>query len=90
MRIIKTLIFALATASSAAAFSLSMSAAPTRVAVFGGTGFVGSAVCERLVKKGFSVTAVSRRGTNPKPGDEHLDQVNWVKVSVIKLIFCQH
>ena len=58
-----------------------MSTSPKRVAVFGGTGFVGSAVCERLVKKGYAVTAVSRRGTNPKPGDENLDQVNWVKVS---------
>jgi len=56
-----------------------MAASPKRVAVFGGTGYVGSAVCERLVKKGYAVTAVSRRGTNPKPGDEFLDQVSWVK-----------
>jgi len=64
---------------SANAFSLSMAASPQRVAVFGGTGFVGSAVCERLVKKGYDVTAISRRGKNPKPGDEYLDQVKWVK-----------
>jgi len=56
-----------------------MSASPKRVAVFGGTGYVGSRVCERLVEKGYSVTAVSRRGENPKPGDSNLDQVNWVK-----------
>jgi len=56
-----------------------MSSSTKRVAVFGGTGFVGSAVCERLVKKGYDVTAVSRRGTNPKPGDVNLDQVTWVK-----------
>jgi len=56
-----------------------MATSPKRVAVFGGTGFVGSAVCERLVKKGYDVTAVSRRGTNPKPGDRNLDQVTWVK-----------
>jgi len=79
MRVINSILLASTIASSAAAFSLSMSAAPKRVAVFGGTGFVGSAVCERLVKKGYAVTAVSRRGTNPKPGDEYLDQVNWVK-----------
>jgi len=65
--------------TKAAAFSLSMAASSKRVAVFGGTGFVGSAVCERLVKKGYDVTAVSRRGTNPKPGDKNLDQVTWVK-----------
>jgi nucleoside-diphosphate-sugar epimerase len=80
MRILSTFIIAFSAASSVAAFSLSMmSAAPKRVAVFGGTGFVGSAVCERLVKKGYDVTGVSRRGVNPKPGDENLDKVNWVK-----------
>jgi len=52
---------------------------PTKVAVFGGTGYVGSQVCERLVKKGYDVTGVSRRGVNPRPGkSEYLDQVNWV------------
>ena len=50
-----------------------------KVAVFGGTGFVGSAVCERLAKKGYDVVAVSRRGVNPKPGDKYLDQVTWVQ-----------
>lgn len=53
-------------------------APPSKVAVFGGTGFVGSAVCERLVKKGYEVTGVSRRGQNPKPDNKYLDQVNWV------------
>lgn len=53
-------------------------ATPKQVAVFGGTGFVGSAVCERLVKKGYSVKAVSRRGVNPRPDDDVLEQVQWV------------
>ena len=39
---------------------------------------MGSAVCERLIKRGHKVTAVSRRGINPKPNSE-LGQVNWVK-----------
>jgi len=60
--------------SSASALST-----PKRVAVFGGTGYVGSRVCERLVTKGYDVTAISRRGENPKPGDSVLDQVTWVK-----------
>jgi len=51
---------------------------PSKVAVFGGTGYVGSAVCERLVKKGYDVTGVSRRGVNPRPNDKNLAQVNWV------------
>jgi hypothetical protein len=76
MRIFSTLLVTVAISS---VHGLSMSASPKRVAVFGGTGYVGSRVCERLVEKGYSVTAVSRRGENPKPGDSNLDQVNWVK-----------
>ena len=40
---------------------------------------MGSQVCERLVKKGYEVTGVSRRGTNPRPNNDYLEQVNWVK-----------
>jgi len=50
-----------------------------KVAVFGGTGYVGSQVCERLVKRGYSVVGVSRRGTNPRPDNEFLSEVDWVK-----------
>lgn len=57
----------------------SLAARPLKVTVFGGTGYVGSAVCERLVKRGHEVTAVSRRGLNPKPDSEELSQVNWVQ-----------
>lgn len=53
---------------------------PKKVVVFGGTGYVGSQVCERLAKKGYQVTGVSRRGQNPRPGkSENLDKVNWVQ-----------
>lgn len=54
-------------------------ARPLRVTVFGGTGYVGSAVCERLVQRGHIVTAISRRGVNPKPNSESLSQVNWIQ-----------
>lgn len=65
--------------SAAALLSTSSALAPPqKVAVFGGTGYVGSQVCERLVKKGYAVTGVSRRGTNPRPNNEALEQVNWV------------
>jgi nucleoside-diphosphate-sugar epimerase len=64
---------------AAAISSASALSTPKRVAVFGGTGYVGSRVCERLVNKGYDVTAISRRGENPKPGDSALDQVTWVK-----------
>lgn len=51
---------------------------PMKVTVFGGTGYVGSQVCERLIKRGHEVTALSRRGVNPKPDSKELSQVNWV------------
>jgi len=79
MRIIQTTFLAICyTAVSTAAFGNSANA-PKKVAVFGGTGYVGSAVCERLIQKGYDVTAISRRGTNPKPNDTNLNQVKWVK-----------
>lgn len=52
-------------------------APPQKVVVFGGTGYVGSQVCERLVNKGYQVTGVSRRGVNPKPNNAALEQVVW-------------
>lgn len=57
----------------------SLAARPLRVTVLGGTGYVGSAVCERLIKRGHTVTAVSRRGENPKPESKELSEVNWVQ-----------
>ena len=58
--------------------ALSTAATPKKVAVFGGTGYVGSAVCERLAARGHAVTALSRRGINPKPNDENLSKVTWI------------
>jgi hypothetical protein len=52
---------------------------PLKVTVFGGTGYVGSAVCERLVQRGHTVTAVTKRGMNPRPDSEELSQVNWIE-----------
>jgi len=70
----------LLTAASIAPVAVqSLASRPLRVAVFGGTGYVGSAVCERLIKRGHEVTAVSRRGKNPKPDSEELSKVNWVQ-----------
>lgn len=74
----KVISLLLAAAMAPAAVN-SLSARPLRVTVFGGTGYVGSAVCERLIKRGHEVTAVSRRGENPKPDSEELCQVNWVQ-----------
>ena len=55
--------------------AFSLATRPLKVTVFGGTGYVGSAVCERLIQRGHEVTAVSRRGVNPKPDSKELSQV---------------
>lgn len=70
------LIAALLALAAPSTFAL---APPKKVVVFGGTGYVGSQVCERLAKKGYQVTGVSRRGQNPRPGNAALDQVTWVQ-----------
>ena len=66
---------AIAVVSLPSAVQSLASTRPLRVTVFGGTGYVGSAVCERLVQRGHDVTAVSRRGVNPKPDSKELSKV---------------
>lgn len=65
--------------STSSALAVQKNTKKPQVAVFGGTGYVGSQVCSRLIQKGYDVTAVSRRGVNPKPQDEFLSQVKWVQ-----------
>lgn len=63
---------------------------PSNVVVFGGTGYVGSKVCERLIEKGFTVTGVSRRGMNPDPSSPTLEQVQWVSGDATQYDEVQH
>ena len=50
---------------------------PPRLVVAGGTGFVGREICREAVNRGWSVTSLSRRGSNPEPGSA-LDSVDFV------------
>ena len=50
---------------------------PPRLLVAGGTGFVGREICREAVNRGWSVTSLSRRGSNPEPGSA-LDAVDFV------------
>ena len=50
-----------------------------RLLVLGGNGFVGREVCRLAVQRGFQVTSLSRRGENPEPGNQELDQVPWLE-----------
>lgn len=56
-----------------------------KVTVVGGTGFVGSRVCQQLVSKGASVTSVSKTGTIPKwcTGEPWTSEVKWVSVDLL-------
>jgi len=55
-----------------------------KVTVIGGTGFVGSRVCQQLVQKGASVTSVSRSGVVPKwcATEDWTRDVTWESVDL--------
>jgi nucleoside-diphosphate-sugar epimerase len=48
-----------------------------RVLVLGGSGFVGSAITERALARGYAVTSVSRRGAPPDASEGALRAVDW-------------
>jgi len=55
-----------------------------KVTVVGGTGFVGSRVCQQLVRKGASVTSVSLSGVVPKwcANEDWTRDVTWESVDL--------
>ena len=72
--------------------STAPSAATMRIAVCGGSGFIGASVCKALVACGCVVTSISRTG-GPEPamkgsalerfqGEEWFSQVNWVRADL--------
>eukprot|EP00638_Chattonella_subsalsa_P004181 CAMPEP_0117760118 /NCGR_PEP_ID=MMETSP0947-20121206/16407_1 /TAXON_ID=44440 /ORGANISM="Chattonella subsalsa, Strain CCMP2191" /LENGTH=255 /DNA_ID=CAMNT_0005580683 /DNA_START=210 /DNA_END=977 /DNA_ORIENTATION=- len=56
-----------------------------KVAVLGGSGFVGSRVCEVLAERGCSVTSVSRTGTIPSWAEskDWAEGVSWEQGNVL-------
>ena len=60
-------------------------AAPS-VTVVGGSGFVGSRVCELLVARGAAVRSVSKSGKAPEwcAGQEWAQQVTWVANDLVR------
>ena len=54
-------------------------ATPPRIAVFGGSGFIGSRVCQTLTGAGCSVVSVSRTGAPPAwaAAQPWSQQVEW-------------
>jgi len=50
-----------------------------KIVVLGGSGFVGSRICERLVKDSASVVSISRTGQPSKGACAWGDKVQWVK-----------
>ena len=62
---------------------LTTAAALKQCTVFGGSGFVGKAVCKTLAAKGVAVTSVSRSG-RPADAEPWMDQVDWVAADAAK------
>merc|ERR1712050_580287 len=58
----------------------------TKVTVVGGTGFVGSRVCQRLVEAGCEVTSVSKSGSVPKwcASEAWTQNVKWVANNLVR------
>eukprot|EP00301_Raphidiophrys_heterophryoidea_P025301 c8459_g1_i1.p1 GENE.c8459_g1_i1~~c8459_g1_i1.p1 ORF type:complete len:294 (+),score=80.97 c8459_g1_i1:102-983(+) len=58
-----------------------------RIVVFGGNGFVGSAICREAVKRGLTVQSVSRSGSAPPllsaEKDSWIKKVEWLKGDVL-------
>ena len=54
-----------------------------KACVFGGSGFVGKAVCKTLAAKGVAVTSVSRSG-RPADAEPWMDKVDWVAADAAK------
>ena len=62
---------------------LTTAAALKQCTVFGGSGFVGKAVCKTLAAKGVAVTSVSRSG-RPADAEPWMDKVDWVAADAAK------
>ena len=58
-------------------------AAALKTCVFGGSGFVGKAVCKTLARQGVAVTSVSRSG-RPADAEPWMDKVDWVAADAAK------
>ena len=60
-------------------------ATPPRIAVFGGSGFIGSRVCQTLTGAGCSVVSVSRTGAPPAwvAAQPWSQQVEWLAADAL-------
>ncbi len=52
-----------------------------KLLVFGGSGFVGTRVCEEAVKTGLAVVSVNRSGP-PKLSADWVSNVEWIQVPI--------
>lgn len=83
----EALLAALATAASGPLQA--QAASRPKVVVLGGSGFIGSRICERLVEAGASVTSVSRGGGPPERAGAWAQQVLWIRGDVLSMDLSQ-
>ena len=95
MMMFRVLAFALCTTIPCLAWQPSMRSSSSlrmsstdgmQVTVVGGTGFVGSRVCQILTEKGASVRSISKSGTVPKwcKEEEWTNKVTWSAVDLLE------
>ncbi|KAG2436772.1 hypothetical protein HXX76_006296 [Chlamydomonas incerta] len=68
---------AFSSTSAVGSAQASENAAPPKIVVFGGRGFVGSNVCQEAFNAGYSVLGLSRAGTPPLASGRWVEGVTW-------------
>ena len=53
-----------------------------KLLVFGGSGFVGTRVCEEAVKTGLAVVSINRSGP-PKLSADWVSSIEWIQVQLL-------
>ncbi|GBF87375.1 hypothetical protein Rsub_00086 [Raphidocelis subcapitata] len=76
--------------ASAAGSGQAPPSGPPTVVVFGGRGFVGSAVCQEALKQGLEVVSVTPSGTPPLTRAPWVDRVEWVRANALEPRTYQH
>ncbi|KAG2444070.1 hypothetical protein HYH02_009013 [Chlamydomonas schloesseri] len=75
---------AFSSSSAAGSAQPTESAAPPKIVVFGGRGFVGSNVCQQAQNAGYSVLGLSRAGTPPLATGRWVDGVAWARGNALE------
>ena len=54
-----------------------------KIVIFGGSGFIGTALCKELIFRNHSVTAISRSGRPNKLTEDWANNVHWLHSNIL-------